>query len=99
MWEMVSCGKCKKCLLVKSHGSHPYHRTWNSGERRHLYGLGGGSGGPGLAARAVEQIAAEVAEQFAAEKKELKKQLAHEKQAWKKMLAAQKSKQKEPPKG
>lgn len=55
-----------------------------------------GSGEAGLAALALEHIAAEVAEQFAAEKKELKKQLEREKKEWKKMLAA--NKPKKPPK-
>ncbi len=61
--------------------------------------MDGDSDGPGLTARALEQIAAEVAEQFATEKKELKKQLQQEKKEWKKMLAANHPKQKKPPKG
>lgn len=40
-WEMVSCGKCKKCLAGgRVHGPYPYCWQGSGDERRHLYGGG-----------------------------------------------------------
>jgi len=92
--------KIEEVLLRQKEHDRVARREKREYERRvEKSGLDGDSDGPGLTARALEQIAAEVAEQFATEKKELKKQLQQEKKEWKKMLAANHPKQKKPPKG